>query len=171
MNRTARVLAALAFVGCILAANYVTARYGFVPVGFGLMATAGTYFAGLALLARDVVQDTAGRLAVVGLIVVGAALSWWLSTPALAVASGVAFLVSELADMAIYTPLRRKTWAGAVVVSNTVGALVDSLIFLTLAGFPVWLALPGQMVAKVGITLATVALVLVVRSIARPQTA
>ena len=48
---------AAAFLGCILAANYVTSRYGMVPVGFGLIATAGTYFAGLSFVLRDSLHD------------------------------------------------------------------------------------------------------------------
>ena len=35
-----KLLPALGFLGCILAANWVTTRYGMVPVGFGLIATA-----------------------------------------------------------------------------------------------------------------------------------
>ena len=38
---TIRYLLAASFLGCIIAANYVTTRYGMVPVGFGLVATAG----------------------------------------------------------------------------------------------------------------------------------
>jgi hypothetical protein len=40
-----KMTAALGFIATILAANYVTTEYGMVPVGFGLVATAGTYFA------------------------------------------------------------------------------------------------------------------------------
>lgn len=40
----------LAYVGTILAANWLIATFGLVPVGFGLMAPAGVFAAGLALL-------------------------------------------------------------------------------------------------------------------------
>lgn len=164
---SARIATALAFVACIIAANYATARFGFIPVWWGVTATAGTLFAGLAFLARDAVQDVAGRRAVVALIVVGAGLSWWLSTPQLALASGVAFLVSELTDMAVYTPLRAWSWTAAVLASNTVGALLDSVVFLTLAHFPVAAALPGQMIGKVGVTLVTLAVAAAVTGVVR----
>lgn len=36
-----RLLAAVAFLATILAANYATTHWGLVSVGFGLMATAG----------------------------------------------------------------------------------------------------------------------------------
>lgn len=63
-SRATLTAAALtAYVAAIVGANYLTAHYGLVPVLPGLLVTAGTYSAGLALLARDAVQDTAGRLA------------------------------------------------------------------------------------------------------------
>ena len=171
-----RLLAIAAYLAGIVAANWLTVRYGFVPVGFGLMATAGTYAAGVAFVARDAVQDTAGRLAVVGCIVAGAALSLWLSTPALALASGAAFLISEAADMAIYTPLRRRGYVRAAVASNLVGSAIDTVVFLWLAGFgPTWLTFGGQMVGKTWVTIAVVAGVVMIREVlrhrVRPQSA
>lgn len=160
-------LALAAYVACIVLANMLTDAFGMVPVGFGLAATAGTYAAGLALLARDFVQDTAGRRAVVAAIVVGALLSAWLSTPQLAVASGVAFLVAELADMGVYTPLRERGWARAVIASNTVGTAIDTVLFLWLAGFPLtWGSMGGQMAGKLlWATLLPVLIVTVVRRV------
>lgn len=163
-----RVLAIAGYLASIVAANWLTARYGFVPVGLGLSATAGTYAAGMAFVARDAVQDTAGRLAVIGCILGGAALSWWASTPALALASGAAFLLSEAADMAIYTPLRRRGYVRAAVASNLVGSAVDTVVFLWLAGFGLtWPVFGGQMVGKTCITLAVVVGVVMIRAFLR----
>ena len=102
------VAAGAAFLACIVAANYVTTKYGFVPMGFGLMATAGTYFAGATFVLRDLIQDTAGKRWVAALIVAGAALSFAVSAPFIAIASAVAFGLSELCDFGIYQPLRRR---------------------------------------------------------------
>jgi hypothetical protein len=88
---------------------------------------------------------------VLGAVLVGAALSAFLS-PALALASGTAFLCSELADFAVYTPLARRHWIGAVVLSNTVGLLADSALFLLLA-FGSLDFLAGQVVGKAEMTL------------------
>jgi queuosine precursor transporter len=160
--RAALVLAA-AFVAAVVLANWLTARYHFVPVGFGLEATAGTFAAGACLALRDGLQDAAGRWAVALAIGAGAALSWATSTPALALASGAAFLVSEALDAAVYTPLRGRArtggprWAGAVTASNVAGAVVDTLAFLTLAfgtAAVTWAALGGQLVGKAWPTLA-----------------
>lgn len=149
------MLALIGYVATIVLANATLALVGLVPVGLGLMAPAGVLWAGLSLTFRDLVQDRLGRWPVVGAIVLGAALSYLIS-PAFAVASGVAFLVSELADFAVYTPIRRRNWIAAIGLSNTVGLLVDSWLFLTLAfGSTEYLA--GLVVGKMWVTLATVA--------------
>ena len=45
--------AAAAYLLTVVAANWLTDRYGLVPVGFGLLVTAGTFAAGLSLVCRD----------------------------------------------------------------------------------------------------------------------
>jgi uncharacterized PurR-regulated membrane protein YhhQ (DUF165 family) len=154
-----KYLPLIAYILTIVAANVAIALFGLVPVGFSLVAPAGVYFAGLALSLRDATQDTLGRRWAVAAVLVGAALSALLS-PALALASGAAFLVSELADFAVYTPLRRRSWALAIAASNTVGLLIDSALFLWLA-FGSLEFLAGQVVGKAwmtGLAVACVAL-------------
>lgn len=137
------------FLGSIIAANYITARHGLIPAGFGLHVTAGTYLAGVALTARDLTQDAYGIRWTVPLIAAGGALSWATSTPQLALASTVAVLLSELADLAVYTPLRRRSWQTAVWASLIVGAIIDSAVFLSLAGFGLTTTLVvGQLLGK-----------------------
>lgn len=154
--------AAALVVGSLLLANWVTTDYGFIPVGFGLEATAGTFFAGVTLAARDIVQDTLGRWATLVLIVIGTVVSLAIAAPAIALASALAFGFAELLDFAVYTPLRARAkfgdrkWGGAVVASSIVGAFADTVIFLgvafgTAAILP---ALPGQMVGKLWATVA-----------------
>jgi uncharacterized PurR-regulated membrane protein YhhQ (DUF165 family) len=82
--------------------------------------------------------------------VVGAGLSAFVS-PQFALASGAAFLFSELADFAVYTPLRKRKWLLAIVLSNTVGLVVDSMLFLGLA-FGSFDFLAGQVIGKAWLT-------------------
>jgi len=164
MKRIA-IAAAVAFLACIVAANYVTTEYGMIPVGFGLLATAGTYFAGLTFVLRDSVQDGLGKYATFGLIVLGGALSYLVSDPFIALASGVAFLASETADLAIYTPLRNRGYVRAAVASNIVGSVVDTFLFLWIAGFPIMAAsVSGQIVGKLTVTAVVVSVVALVRA-------
>jgi uncharacterized PurR-regulated membrane protein YhhQ (DUF165 family) len=160
-----------AFLACILAANYVTTAYGMVPVGFGLMATAGTYLAGMTFVLRDSLQDAAGKRWTLAAIATGAALSFAVADPFIALASAVAFGLAELADLAIYTPLRKRGYIRAAVASNVVGAIVDTVVFLWIAGFPIVAAMPGQMVGKLLVTLAVVVVVAAARASRKPVTA
>lgn len=150
------------YVGTVVVANWLVDRYGVVPVGFGLLAPAAVYVVGVAFTLRDLLHETVGRWPVLSAILIGAALSYVVS-PAFAVASGVAFLFSELADFAVYTPLRDRHWIGAVVASNVVGLIVDSVLFLWLA-FGSLQFLPGQVVGKAWMTLAAVVLLGTVRA-------
>lgn len=134
-------LAFLAYVATILGANWALHRYGMVPIGFGLHAPAGVYFAGLALGLRDVLHERAGVRWVLGAIAVGTLASYVVTDAvripgghvSIAVASAVAFGLSELADLVVYSPLRERQWVAAVAASNLVGAVIDSLVFLPLA--------------------------------------
>lgn len=156
------IIGVVLMLGSLLVANWATTRFGFVPVGFGFEATAGTFAAGITLAARDLVQDTLGRWAVVAVIAVGTVLSFALSAPEIAIASAVAFGFAELADFAAYTPLRARAkfgdrrWAVAVIVSNVIGALADTALFLWIAfgAAAVLPAVPGQLVGKGWATLA-----------------
>jgi queuosine precursor transporter len=150
LGATALVL----YVGTIWLANYLVEHVGFVSVGFGLQAPAGVYCAGAALVLRNVVQRLMGRPVSVIAIVVGAALSYWIS-PSLAAASAAAFLFSETADFLVYTPLIRRGWTIASTCGAVVGAAIDSLIFLQLAfhDLSFW---KGQFVGKLEMALVAI---------------
>jgi uncharacterized PurR-regulated membrane protein YhhQ (DUF165 family) len=143
------VAALVVYVGAIVAANVLTQRYGLVPVGFGLVATAGTYAAGFALLARDFVHRFAGLGWVLGGILVGITISWFMASPALALASAAAFGIAELADLLVYLWSRPRGVIHAAGWSNVVSAPIDTVVFLWIAGFPLtWPVLAGQLVGK-----------------------
>jgi len=157
-----------AYIATIYAANYAVQHFGFVTVAPGLQAPAGVYFAGLALVLRDAVQVILGRKVSVAAIPVGAALSWFIA-PSLAVASGTAFLLSESADWLVFTPLQKRGWNRALIASTVVGAMVDSAVFLWLAfhSLAFW---QGQVVGKLTMTIAAVALCAMIRPFYQPKT-
>ena len=137
------------YVATIVAANWLTSTFGLVPIGLGLAVTAGTFAAGAALILRDAVQCAAGKWVVLAAIVTGCVISYLVADPFIAVASAVAFLASELVDFAVFTPLRRRSIAAAVLVSSIVSAPVDTVLFLHIAGFEVtWQAVLGQFIVK-----------------------
>lgn len=150
------VVLAGAFLACVPLANWLIGNVGttcvpngpcLIPVAPGLMAPSGVLVIGVALALRDAVQEALGRAWVTALVLGGAALSLVFSPPALAIASATAFLLSELADFAVYDRLRRRQMAVAVLLSGIVGAVLDSLLFSYLAfGTVSWA--PGLILAK-----------------------
>jgi hypothetical protein len=153
----------VAFLATIPAANWLVVNIGLVPVGFGLAAPAGVLVVGLALVLRDIVHRELGGAAAFAAIGLGAAVSAFLAPPALVTASLAAFLLSELADLFVYVPLKRKGFIRAVVASSAVGLVVDSAVFLWLA-FGSLDYLAGQIVGKAEmLALATGALAILAR--------
>lgn len=124
-----------------------------IPVGFGLMAPSGVLFIGLALVLRDWLQElTSWKWSVVA-ILVGGTLSLLTSSPFIAMASAIAFVVAEMFDLAVYTPLRKKGKHFAVLASGAVGAFVDSLLFVWIAFGSIELSI-GTAIAKIYASLA-----------------
>ena len=112
------------------------------------MAPIGVYFAGLVFAIRDALHETSNKYWILGAIIVGAIVSYSLEDGGkIAVASGSAFLFSELADFAVYSPVRAKGKIKALLASNAVGLVADSTLFLYLA-FGSLEFLSGQVVAK-----------------------
>ena len=114
------ILYFILFILTIPAMNWVVMNVGtvctadgpcLIPVWPGIMAPSGVLMAGVALVLRDAL----------------------FSEPSLVLASVMAFFFSELADLVVYTPMRKKWPAWAIMASGLVGSMVDSAIFLSLA--------------------------------------
>lgn len=166
-----RYLPLVAFIATIPAANWLIGNVGtvctpdgpcLVPVAPGLMAPSGVLMIGLALVLRDIVQERLGVRWSLSAIVIGAALSATFAPLPLAVASGVAFLLSELADLSVYTPLRKRGLWLAVLLSGIVGAVIDSAVFLQLA-FGSIDHIAGNVVGKLWMSLLAVPLIFALR--------
>jgi uncharacterized PurR-regulated membrane protein YhhQ (DUF165 family) len=126
------------------------------------MAPSGVLMIGLALVLRDLVQRRLGVEFGIGAIIVGAAISAGLAPPSLVVASAAAFLLSEFADFAVYTPLARRRLVVAVFTSSVVGLVVDSIVFLWLA-FGSLEFLTGQIIGKLWMVLLAIPFVVYMR--------
>jgi uncharacterized PurR-regulated membrane protein YhhQ (DUF165 family) len=174
-NERRRIVEGMVFLALfaltIPAANWLIGHAGtvcvpngpcLIPVAPGLMAPSGVTVIGFALVLRDLAQRRLGFGMAVGAIIVGAALSALLAPPALVIASGVAFLMSEIADLAVYTPLARRRLIAAVVASSMIGLVIDSIVFLWLA-FGSLEFLLGQIVGKSWMVLLSIPLVVWLR--------
>lgn len=148
------------YVAAIFMANWFVQHVGIqfepdgphtIPVWPGIYAPSGVLWVGFALVLRDMIQFFLGRHFAVGAMLVGAVLSY-IVAPNLALASAVAFLLSESADLFVYTPMVRRGWVvQAVFTSSTVGLIVDSVVFLTLA-FGSLQFIEGQIIGKFWMT-------------------
>ena len=150
----------IGYLATIPAANWMIQNIGTeafpggphtIPVGFGYTAPSGVLLIGLALAARDYVQEQFGKKATILAILVGIIISY-LVNPDVATASAAAFALSELADFAIYTRIRRRSKPLAIATSGTIGGIIDSLIFLQIA-FGSTMFWQGQVIGKTAVAL------------------
>ena len=158
MNLSARLQGFAFLIGfalCIPAANWMIGNLGnfcvpngpcLIPVAPGIMAPSGVLMIGLALVLRDLVQRRLGLSWAFAAIAAGVVLSAALAPPVV-LASATAFLLSETADLAVYTPLQKRGLTLAVAASGAVGLVVDSVVFLFLA-FGSLDFLAGQIIGK-----------------------
>ena len=164
-RRREGVIFVVLFALTIPAANWLIGHVGtacvepqgpcLVPVAPAVMAPSGVMMVGVALVLRDLVQRRLGSSVSALAILFGAALSAAVAPPALIVASAVAFLLSEFADLAVYTPLARRRLVAAVLASSLVGLVIDSIVFLWLA-FGSLDFLPGQVIGKAWMVLLSI---------------
>lgn len=96
-----------------------------------------TVVTGLVLVVRDFAQREIKHW-ILGAMFVGLALSTLTAWPVIVVASGVAFLISETADWAVYT-FSKRPLSQRILISSAVGAPIDQVAFIGLAS----LVVPG----------------------------
>lgn len=170
-SRLAGLVCFVLFLGSIPLANWMILHVGtlcvaggpcLVPVAPGLMAPSGVLTVGFALVLRDVVQRCLGPVWGLGAVLAGTLVSTMVADPHVVAASAAAFLLSEGADFAVYTPLARRGLVRAVVASSLTGLVVDSLVFLLIA-FGSLDFLAGQVVGKAWAVMLSIPLIRLAR--------
>lgn len=133
-------------LGVAAMAVIVTASNVLVQYPFNDWLTWGAFTYPVAFLVTDLsnrwMGAVAARRVVLAGFVVAVVLSVWLATPRIAIASGTAFLVAQLLDVAVFDRLRRGSWWRAPLISSGIGSLVDTGLFFTLAFAP-WFSMLG----------------------------
>lgn len=168
-------IALAGYVATIPVANWMIDHIGTVcipngpcvlPVWFWpvLYCPSGSLMIGLSFVLRDIVQRAYGPWASLAAIFVGTLVAFLVSPPAIVVASAAAFLVSELADFAVYTPLQRRRFMLAVIASSIVGLVIDGVLFLSIA-FGSLDLLPGIILGKLWAVIAALPFVFYVRKV------
>lgn len=141
MRMTLSVLPFMVVMAAVVVASNFLVQF---PVDFTLGAfnladllTWGAFTYPIAFLVTDLANRRFGpqtaRMVVFSGFVIAVALSVWLATPRIAVASGSAFLVAQLLDVSIFDRLRNRVWWLPPLVSTVIGSSLDTLIFFSLA--------------------------------------
>lgn len=138
----------MAMAAVVVASNYLVQfplQAHLLGVNLADLLTWGAFTYPVAFLVTDLTNrhfgpGAARRVVFVG-FVLAVALSIWLATPRIALASGSAFLVAQLLDVALFDRLRRHVWWVPPLVSSMVGSAVDTLLFFALAFAPAFAAL------------------------------
>ena len=123
----------VAAMATIVVASNILVQFPFPHFGLQDLLTWGAFTYPIAFLVTDLTNRRFGPAAARKVVLVGFAiaivLSVWLATPRIAIASGSAFLVAQLLDVAIFDRLRRNAWWQAPLISTVIGSLVDTALF------------------------------------------
>lgn len=104
--------------------------------------TWGAFSYPLAFLVTDTTNRLLGphvaRLVVYLGFAIAVVLSVYFATPRIAIASGTAFLIGQLLDIAIFNRLVDRSWWQAPSLSSLAGSAADTLVFFSLAFSPMF---------------------------------
>lgn len=134
------LIAVAAMAAIIAGSNYLVQFPVHVTLGAINLADLLTYAAftfPVAFLVTDLTNRLFGAAAARKVVYAGFAIalvvSIMVASPRIAIASGSAFLISQLLDVSIFDRLRAGTWWRAPLVSSILGAVVDTFIFFSFA--------------------------------------
>lgn len=167
-----------AFIACVPSANWLIANVGsecvpngpcLIPVWPGVMAPSGVLLAGLSFALRDLVQEFLGIKWAAVAVMIGGVVAALITSPELAIASVVAFLMSELLDMLTFTimRIRGQNLVYASVGSSVLGLVLDSVLFVYIA-FGTTDYILGQSIGKAWMVALTIPFLLTIRRVNSP---
>lgn len=126
----------LAMTAVVAASNYLV-QFPFAHFGLADILTWGAFTYPVAFLVNDLTNrrfgPVAARKVVLAGFVLAVALSVWLATPRIAIASGSAFLAAQFLDVAVFDRLRKNAWWQAPFVSTVLGSVLDTVLFFSIA--------------------------------------
>lgn len=120
------------YVFLIVAVNYAFSVVPLVKLPDGTLWPPVSLVVGFVFVVRDFAQRESGHRVLLAMLV-GAVISYFMASPAVAVASAAAFLVSELTDWVVYSFTRRPL-SQRILFSSVISTPVDSIVFLAGVG-------------------------------------
>ncbi len=130
----------LAMAAVVVASNVLVqypVQYTLGPLILEDLLTWGAFTYPIAFLVTDLCNRSFGpakaRFVVIIGFLIAVCISIYAATPRIAIASGTAFLVAQLLDVAVFHRLREAHWWRAPLISSTLGSVIDTLLFFSLA--------------------------------------
>lgn len=117
----------------VLSIVFVNWAFTVFPMLWGVL-PAATFVVGLVFVLRDLAQRQCGHYVLLAMAS-GVAISVYMASPGVALASGAAFAVSETIDWLVYSYTRRP-WRDRILLSSVISTPFDSMVFLALLPFP-----------------------------------
>ena len=121
------------YIALVVLVNWAFTVVPLVKLPGGTMWPPVALLVGFVFVARDFAQREIGHYVLVAMAI-GLGLSYFMAGPEVAIASAAAFLISELADWAVYSFTRRPL-SERILYSSIIGTPIDSVVFLGMVGF------------------------------------
>jgi uncharacterized PurR-regulated membrane protein YhhQ (DUF165 family) len=121
---------AFLYIANVVLVNWAFAHSPFYVLPLGGVWTPVALLVGFTFVIRDYAQRRIGHR-VLPAMLAGSIISWYMSTPEIALASMAAFFSGELIDWGLYT-FSGKPFSQRVLLSSALSTPVDSLVFLAL---------------------------------------
>jgi len=150
---------AVAAMGIIVVGSNILVQY---PINRWLTWGAISYpvaFLVADLLNRRFGPRAARKVAYIGFIL-ALAVSVWVATPRIALASGLAFLCAQLVDIHVFDRLRHQHWWRAPLLGGVAGATLDTFVFFSVAFAGTGVPWPSLLVGDLAVKLAVNAVML-----------
>ncbi len=127
-----QLLIAVLAMGVVVVGSNILVQY---PINHWL--TWGGLSYPIVFLVSDVLNRRFGaraarEVAVIG-FVIALVVSFWVATPRIAAASGLAFLCAQMADIYVFDRLRDQRWWRAPLIGGVAGAVLDTSMFFAAA--------------------------------------
>ena len=130
----------------IVAVNFAFTALPMIELPFDQTIPAGTFLVGFIFVIRDYAQKEIGPWIYLAMLA-GVLLSYVMADPFVAVASAVAFGLSELIDALVFT-YTKKPMRDRILISSAASTPVDSSVFLLMLGFFNWLGFAIMVIVK-----------------------
>ncbi len=151
----------------VVISNYLV-QFPIKYFGLGEILTYGAFSYPITFFITDLANRAYGKIVARKIVyigfIIGVLLTFAVSTNfsdiisiRIAIGSGLAFFIAQNLDIKIFDSLRKKTWFIAPLTSSTLGSILDTFLFFSIAFYATevpWVTLAlGDLVVKLSITL------------------